>query len=127
MSHNIGTQHTSTMAAASPWTHCWTRSWSPAVACFAGKAQQLEEQLRNAQQDKDDVALQLRVLQEEALELRKAKEAAVIEKEQLTTRLESESHQLQVEWLAEGDRNRNVARDLPLAPTVQIPSNLGPC
>ena len=64
--------------------------------CFAGKVQQLEQQLRQAQQRKEEASMQLHFLRDEALELRKTKEAAVMEKEQLTIRLERRNHQLQV-------------------------------
>lgn len=40
--------------------------------------------------------MQLHFLRDEALELRQAKEAAVVEKEQLTIRLERRNQQLQV-------------------------------
>jgi len=58
--------------------------------------QELEQQLRQANQHREEAALQLQFLKEEAMELRHAKEAAVVDKEQLAVRLERRSQQQQV-------------------------------
>eukprot|EP00878_Enallax_costatus_P029398 GHUV01031874.1.p1 GENE.GHUV01031874.1~~GHUV01031874.1.p1 ORF type:complete len:407 (+),score=149.79 GHUV01031874.1:549-1769(+) len=68
-----------------------------ALEAATSKVQQLEQQLRQAQQHKEEASMQLHFLRDEALELRKTKEAAVMEKEQLTIRLERRNHQLQCE------------------------------
>lgn len=62
----------------------------------AGKVQRLEQQLRQLQQQKEDASMQLLFLRDEALELRQAKDAAVVEKEQLVIRCERRNQQLQV-------------------------------
>jgi hypothetical protein len=58
--------------------------------------QQLEQQLRSAQQARQEAELQLHFATEEAQELRAAKEAAVIEKEQVAVRSErrSQAHEV---------------------------------
>lgn len=60
--------------------------------------------------------MQVHFLREESLELRKAKEAAVMEKEQSTIRLERRNHQLQVEWW--GNRDHGLARGQRLSEYV---------
>eukprot|EP00882_Tetradesmus_deserticola_P033425 GHRQ01038186.1.p1 GENE.GHRQ01038186.1~~GHRQ01038186.1.p1 ORF type:complete len:279 (+),score=130.37 GHRQ01038186.1:234-1070(+) len=68
---------------------------SRALEAAHEKAKQLEQQLRHAQQLREEAALQLHFARDEAAELRKAKEAAVVEREQLTMRLERRSQQQQ--------------------------------
>jgi hypothetical protein len=66
-------------------------------ACaLADKIKQLEQQLRQAQQLREETALQLHFAKDEAAELRQAKEAAVVEREQLAVRLERRGQQQQV-------------------------------
>lgn len=60
-------------------------------SALAGRVQQLEQQLRSAQQAKQEAELQLHFATEEAQELRAAKEAAVVEKEQVAVRSERRS------------------------------------
>lgn len=58
--------------------------------------QQLEQQLRSAQQQRQEAELQLHYATEEAQELRAAKESAVVEKEQVAVRSErrSQTHEV---------------------------------
>lgn len=62
----------------------------------AGRVQQLEQQLRSAQQQRQEAELQLHYATEEAQELRAAKESAVVEKEQVAVRSErrSQAHEV---------------------------------
>lgn len=57
----------------------------------AGRVHQLEQQLRQALQQKQEAELQLHFATEEAQELRLAKETAVVEKEQVAVRSERRS------------------------------------
>jgi hypothetical protein len=66
----------------------------------ADRTQQLEQQLRQAQQLREETALQLHFSKDEAAELRQAKEAAVVEREQLAVRLERRSQQQQASMQA---------------------------
>lgn len=63
--------------------------------------QQLEQQLRSAQQGRQEAELQLHFATEEAQELRAAKEAAVVEKEQVAVRSERRSQAHEVRSAAE--------------------------
>lgn len=67
-----------------------------AAFCPAGQIHQVQQQLRQLQQRHEETALQLHFARDEAAELRQAKEAAVVEKEQLTVRLERRTQQQQV-------------------------------
>lgn len=63
--------------------------------------QQLEQQLRSAQQGRQEAELQLHFATEEAQELRTAKEAAVVEKEQVAVRSERRNQAHEVRSAAE--------------------------
>jgi hypothetical protein len=73
-----------------------TVSWLWCIWLYADKTKQLEQQLRQAQQLREETSLQLHFAKDEAAELRQAKEAAVVEQEQLAVRLERRSQQQQV-------------------------------
>jgi len=72
---------------------------STACTGAAGRVQQLEQQLRQAQQQKQEAELRLHFATEEAQELRLAKEAAVVEKEQVAVRSErrSQAHEVSID------------------------------
>jgi hypothetical protein len=70
--------------------------WLWCIWLCADKTKQLQQQLRQAQQLREETSLQLHFAKDEAAELRQAKEAAVVEREQLAVRLERRSQQQQV-------------------------------